>query len=169
MAKTREQKVRIVDDIQELLDKSRLLLFADFNKVSVEDFKKLRRTLKGVGAVVKIIKKRLLRVALQKKGIEFNPEQFEQQLATVFSPAEITDVAPPIYKFSKEAKREKKGDLNILGAYDLNEKSFIDAERANFIGQLPPREVLLAQLAGLLMMPLKMLMYVLSEKSKKVG
>ena len=126
--------------------------------------KNLRQTLKDLGAKTKVVKKKLLRVALEKKGIDFNPEQFDLQLATIFSSNEISDIASPIYKFFKE--QEKKG-FKILGSYSLSEKMFSDAEMVKKIGQLPPREILLAQLVGMLSAPIKMFMYVLSEKSKQ--
>jgi ribosomal protein L10 len=62
---------------------------------------------------------------------------------------------------------EKKG-FKILGAYDLSDKNFIDAETVIKIGKLPTREILLGQLVGVLSAPIRMFMYVLNEKSKMV-
>lgn len=162
--KTKSQKNQLIKETQELLDNSQNLTFVDFSGVSVNDMKNLRQTLKDLGAKTKIVKKKLLRVALEKKGVDFNPEQFDLQLATIFSSNEITDIASPIYKFFKE--QEKKG-FKILGSYNLSEKMFSDAEMVKKIGQLPPREILLAQLVGMLSAPIKMFMYLLSEKSKQ--
>ena len=154
---TREQKTKQIEEGEKLLAQSQSLIFVDFTGTSVENMKKARRSLKGLGAKLQVIKKKLLRIAFEKKKIDFNPEQFESQLGTVFSENEIVSVAAPVYK----------SGLKILGGYDLSAKSFLDAERVKFIGQLPSREILLGQLVGMLAAPIRMFMYVLNEKSKR--
>ena len=43
----------------------------------------------------------------------------------------------------------------------------IDAAQVVFIGNLPPREVLLAQLLGMIAAPIRSFLYVLDQKSKQ--
>ena len=164
--KTKEQKQSAIKEAQDLLSKSQNIAFVDFTGISDGDMKVLRKTLKDIGAKTKIIKKRLLRVALEKSQIDLNPEQFDEQLATIFSDKDISDLASPIYKFYKE--KEKRG-FKMLGAYNLAEKSFMDGEMFKRIGQLPSREILLAQFVGMLQAPIRMLAYVLDQKSKQVS
>lgn len=163
---TKQQKTEQIKKISELLKNNRLLIFTDFSGTSVEDLKKLRGSLTaGAGAKLKVFKKRLLGITLKKDGFDFDPNIFESQLATVFSDKDISEVASVVYKFFKGV--EKKG-FKILGAYDLVAKNFVDAETVKMIGNLPPREVLLAQVIGMLTAPIRMLMYVLNEKAKMV-
>lgn len=150
---------------EELLEKNKSLVFVDFSGIGVEDTKALRRALQSVEAKMKVIKKKLLRIAFEKKKIDFNPEQFDSQLGVVYSEKEISDIAGPVYKFFKSV--EKKGG-KILGAYNLSEKNFFDAETTTRIGKLPSREILLGQFVGMLAMPIKMFMNVLEQKSKLV-
>ena len=126
--------------------------------------KKLTKLLKSASDLLLVVKKRLLRIALKNKGIDFNPEQFDSQVGAVFADKDISEVAGPVYKFFKEV--EKKG-FKILGAYDLSVNNFFDAETVKKIGQLPSREILLAQLVGMLSAPMKMFLYVLDQKSKQ--
>ncbi len=149
------------------MEKNKSLVFVDFSGVSVEDMNNLRRNLKQLGSQLKVIKKKLLRIILQNKKIDFDPEQFEVQLGTIFSEKDIKDIseiANPLYKFFK--KTEKKG-FKILGGYDLMAKNFLDGETIIKIGQLPTREVLLSRLVGVLSGPIKMFLYVLDQKSKQ--
>lgn len=163
---TKQQKTEQIKKISELLKNNRLLIFTDFSGVSVEDLKKLRGSLTaGAGAKLKVFKKRLLGITLREGGFDFDPNQFDSQLATVFSDKDISEVATLVYKFFKEV--EKKG-FKILGAYDLAAKNFVDAETVKMIGKLPPREVLLAQVAGMLAAPIRMFLYVLDQKTKMV-
>ncbi len=164
--KTKQQKLEQIERGQKLFEKSKGLIFVDFTGAGVEDLKKLRNIVRGLGAEMKVIKKKLMRIIFEKEKIDFNPEQFESQMAVIFSDKDAFDLAAPVYKFYK--LMEKKG-FRILGAYDLPVKNFIGAETMIKIGKLPSREILLGQLVGVLSAPLKMLMYVLNEKSKKVG
>jgi ribosomal protein L10 len=43
----------------------------------------------------------------------------------------------------------------------------LSAEEVLFVGQLPPREILLAQLLGMIAAPIKSFLYVLDQKSKR--
>lgn len=161
---TKQQKAEQIKEARQSIKESKLLLFTDFTGTSVEEIKSLRRSLRELEAKYKVVKKRLLRVALTESGVDFNPEQFDSQIGTIFASRDISEIASPVYKFAKGV--EAKG-FKILGAYDLENKAFIEGAMVKMIGQLPPREILLAQFVGMLAMPIKMFMYVLEQKSKK--
>lgn len=161
---TKQQKIKLVEEAEKIIDQNKNLVFIDFSGTKVEDLRKLKRILREFGVQLKVIKKKLLRIAFQNKKIDFNPEQFESQVGVISTVKDISEIAGPIYKFFKEI--EKKG-FKILGAYDLLEKNFSDAEIVKKIGQLPPREILLAQLVGMLSAPIRMFMHVLDQKSKR--
>lgn len=162
---TKQQKSQHIEESKKLIKKSRFLTFVDFSGTTVEDIKKLRLILRGLGAKMKVIKKKLLRIALKDNGVDFNPEQFDLQLGTIFSDKDISEIAGPVYKFSKGLKNT---DFKILGSYNLSEKNFLDAENVKKIGQLPSREVLLEKLARLFTAPIRMFLYALDQKSKMV-
>lgn len=151
---------------KDLIQKSKALVFADFTGVPTGELRRLKTELKKAGANFKVIKKRLLKLALKDVGVEMDPMQFDAQVGTVFAPDEMPSVAAAIYKFSKEMAKAKK-DFKILGAYNLEEKSFLDADQFTVIAKLPSREVLLAQLVGVMSSPLRAFMYIVNELSKK--
>ena len=161
---TKQQKIKSVGEAEKILDQNKILVFVDFSGTKVEDLRKLKRTLREFGAQLKVIKKKLFRIAFQNKKIDFDPEQFDSQVGAVFADKDISEVAGPVYKFFKEV--EKKG-FKILGAYDLSVNNFFDAETVKKIGQLPSREILLAQLVGMLSAPMRMFLYVLDQKSTR--
>ena len=165
--KTRAQKQETIEKSMEAIKKSELMLFADFSGVSVSEISRLRKTLRDAGAKFTVIKKKLLRVAFQKLGLDFNPEQFDSQLGTVFSSKDISVIAGPVYRFSRETLgANKKERFKILGAFEVAAKKFLSGEEVKAIGQLPPREVLLGQLMGAISGPMRALLYVLSERGK---
>ena len=49
----------------------------------------------------------------------------------------------------------------------MSVNNFFDAETVEKIGQLPSREILLAQLVGMLSAPMRIFLYVLDQKSKQ--
>lgn len=158
----------MIDEAGKKLSQSKSAVFFEFNKVGVEDFKKLRRELKGAGADLKIMKKRLLNIALKNSGIAFNPTEKKDQLGTVFAKGDLSSVASVVHKFAKDLARAKKGTFAVLGAYDENDKKVFDQNEFKTIAMLPSREILLAQIAMMLTMPLKQLMLTINERSKKI-
>lgn len=161
---TKQQKKQQIEEGEDIIKNSKLLIFVDFSETSVEDLKKLRRALRDVGAKLKVIKKRLLNIAFKNSNINIDFSNFKLQLGTIFSEKDISEIAAPVYKFSQETNNK---EFKILGGYDLLAKNFLDAEFVKMLGQLPSREVLLSQLVGMLQSPISKLMYILKEKGRK--
>jgi large subunit ribosomal protein L10 len=161
---TRKQKEESVKQGGELLQKSRNLILIDFSRVSAEAMRKLRRAVRNKQSRLKVIKKRLLGLILRNAGVDFDSAKFKTSVGAVFVSGELTDVAEDLYKFGKENE-----GFGILGGYDLVTREFIEGATINRIGQLPPKEVLLGQLLGMLTAPMRKFLIVLNEKSKKVG
>ncbi len=160
---TKEKKVELIEQGKTGIDNAKVLLFADFEGSKVEELKELRRMLKATGAKFQVLKKRLLKIALQNKGIEFDPLKFEGQVGTIFaSGGEISEIVQPAYKFSKDHPSFK-----LVGGLNLETKEEVPLETIQMIGNLPPREILLAQLMGALTAPLRGLIYILQERSKQ--
>jgi large subunit ribosomal protein L10 len=163
MAKTKLQKKQIVSEAAEELKKSKSLLFADFNGTPVSDLSVLRHALREVSAKMTVVKKRLLDVALKEKGVDFKAQEFAPaQLATIFVRGDFSEVAGPVFRFAKTSEK-----FQILGGLDLDKGQTMSAADVKLIGQLPPRPVLLAQVLGTMVAPLRAFMYVVQEKSKR--
>lgn len=164
MAKTKAQKEEAIKEGASELKDSKYLIFTDFSATPDSVMKSFRRTARENESKFTVIKKRLLRVLLNKSGIEFDPVKYESQVGTIFAKTDISEIAPPIYKFTKA-----NPTLNLLGALDVEKKEEITLEELIKIGKLPSRDVLLAQLMGGLTGPLRKLMYVLTELANKEG
>ncbi len=169
--KTKAQKTEELKKAKALLDKSQALVFADFTKVAAEDVRKLRIELKKTGGNFLVIKKRLLALLLKERGIDVDLKQFKMSIGTIFSEKGADAAAGPAFKFFSALEVPEGGDKqmwvnHLLGGYDVKDKAAMDAARVIFIGKLPPREVLLAQLLGMLASPLRSFMYLLDQKAK---
>jgi len=170
--KTKAQKQTELNEGKKLLEKSQVLIFTDFSGVGTAHTRNLRQQLKEVQAKYFVIKKRLLSLLFKEQGIEVDAKTLGTQLGTIFSESDIEKSSTPVYKFfyglggdSKAARAESI--KKILGAYDIKNKKFIESKDVIFIGQLPPREILLGQLFGMIAAPISSLLYILKEKSKQ--
>ena len=172
--KTKAQKSEEMKRAKELLEKSNSLIFTDFTKVSAEDVRKLRNELKKSGARFLVVKKRLLGLILKEKGMDADLGRFKVSVGTIFSEGGVDHSAGPAYRFFSGLEVPEGGAKDmwikkLLGGYDLGANAPIDATQVIRIGQLPPREVLLAQLLGVMVGPVRAFLYILSEKAKQGG
>ena len=172
--KTRAQKETELANARVLFEKSEALIFADFTKITAENLRKLRTELKKSGANFLVIKKRILGILLKEKGIDVDLKQFKTSVGTIFSEVDSEHIAGPAFKFfsGMEVAEGEAKDVwikKILAGYDIKGNTPITAEDIIYIGKLPPREVVLAQLLGMLAAPIRSFLYILDEKSKMGG
>ncbi|MEZ4156946.1 MAG: 50S ribosomal protein L10 [Candidatus Paceibacterota bacterium] len=128
--------------------------------------KALKNELRDKGVTIKVLKKRLLALALKDASIEFDALQQKTPLATIFSPVELSEVAGTIYRFGKQFA-DKDGKFDVLGVYDNEASALVSREDFLVIAQLPSREVLLAQVMGGITGPLRAFMSIVDQLSKK--
>ena len=166
---TKEEKKQAVALGEEIIGKSKNVLFADFTSVPTAEVRKLRILMRETGGSFTVIKKRLLRIALKNKGIDFDPStKFEQQAGMIASPLAIFEIAGKIQAIVKEIAKAKK-ELKIVGGVDLTTKKEITPLEFLAIAKLPSREVLLTQIAFMLTMPIKKVMVALNERAKQTN
>ena len=164
---TKEQKKQSVAKGEGLIGTSKNIVFADFAGMPTADIRRVRVLMRELGGSYTVIKKRLLRIALKSKGIDFDPAtKFEGQAAMITMPQEIFEVAGKIQDLIKEFAKAKHV-LKILGGIDIAAKKEITAAEFAAIAKLPSRETLLTQIAFMLTMPVRTVMFVLGEKAKK--
>jgi large subunit ribosomal protein L10 len=172
--KTRAQKETELANARTLFEKSEALIFADFTKITAENLRKLRIELKKSGANFLVIKKRILGILLKEKGIDVDLKQFKTSVGTIFSEVDSEHIAGPAFKFfsGMEVPEGEAKDVwikKILAGYNITAGTAMTAEDVVYIGKLPPREVVLAQLLGMLAAPIRSFLYILDEKSKMGG
>jgi len=172
--KTKVQKAEELQKARELLEKSRALIFTDFSKITAEDVRKLRTELTKAGAHFLVIKKRLLGLLLKEKGFDIDLKQFKMSVGTVFAKEDMETAIGPAYQFfAKLAVPDGAAKdvwvKHLLGGYNVTANAPVDAAQIIYIGKLPPREVLLGQLLGMLSAPIRSFLYVLDQKSKQAS
>jgi len=163
--KTRKQKEEQIEKGLGNLKNSQTVIVADFTGLNVNNMNGLRKSLRVIQASMNVMKKRLLKIMLEKEGMEFDAKKFEGQTGVIFSPKDIIESSGSVYRFSKQHKDE----FVILGGYEVSEKKFVSGDEIMAFGRLPTREVLLGQLVGMFASPIKSFLFVLNEKSKQIN
>ena len=172
--KSKAQKQEELNAARILLEKSKALVFTDFTRVSAEDIRKFRRDLVKANAHFLVIKKRLLGILMKEKGMDANLSQFKTSVGTIFAEGDIEKIAGPAFTFFSKLEVPEGGakDMwtkHVLGGYDLVKNEPIEGMQVVYIGKLPPREVVLGQLLGILVAPIRAFLYVLDQKSKQTN
>ena len=152
----RPEKADIVSDLSEKLNASPFMLVTDYQKMKVPQFGELRNRLFPLGAEVHVVKNSFLKRAMATSGLPDVGDQLTGQTAVVTGNADVAPVAKILKTFAAEFKI---ATLKV-GVVD---KSVLSTAEVEALAELPPREVLLAQLLGLLLSPMSQLARLLNE------
>ncbi|MBN1864000.1 MAG: 50S ribosomal protein L10 [Victivallales bacterium] len=158
----RIEKTQMLRDIAATLEDSDYIFLMSYKGLKVEDFSQLRGSLAGIGARCQVIKNRLVRKAAESSGLEqFGRFEFRGDTAMVSGKGDAYAVARLISDFSKKsefvAPKNGYADGEVLTSSQVLE-----------IASLPSRDILLAQLLGLLNAPARSLVGVLHAKTAQV-
>jgi large subunit ribosomal protein L10 len=152
----RPEKASIVSDLSEKLNRSPFLLVTDYQRMKVDQFGELRNRLAPAGAEVRVVKNSFLKRAMADSGMPDVGDKLTGQTAIVMGENDVAPVAKILKMFAAEFKI---ATLKI-GVVDKAVLSTADVEA---LAELPAREILLAQLLGLLLAPATRLVRVLNE------
>lgn len=150
-----EEKQKVVAQLQAKLEKANLIIFTDYRGLNVEDMTTLRNRLRMPGVEYRVVKNSMMQIALGQCGYEGIVNQIEGPNAVLFSNDELVAPAKAIYQFIKEHKKLEVR-MGIL------QGQVTGAERIKALADLPPKEVLLAQVVGTMQAPITGLVYVLN-------
>jgi len=148
MDNPRPEKVAVVAEVREKLGASQAALLTDYRGLTVKDLAALRQSLAGAGATVGIYKNTLVRFAARDLGIEDLEPMLKGPTAIAFIEGDAAGAAKALRDFSRT------NPLLVVKGGLLGTK-VVDASAAKALADLPSRDVLLSQIAGLLQAPLQ--------------
>jgi len=152
----RPEKTSIVSDLVDKLNRSPFLLVTDYQRMNVDQFGELRNRLGPAGAELRVGKNSFLKRAMTDSGMPDVADKLRGQTAIVMGKNDVAPVAKILKMFATEFKI---ATLKI-GVVD---KSILSTQEIETLAELPSREVLLAQLLGLLLSPATKLVRLLTE------
>ena len=161
MSLNRNEKAAVVADVSAQAARANTLAVAEYRGLTVEHLNKLRVDARAKGVYLHVLKNTLARRAVA---------------GTPFEVAQGVMVGPLIYGFSEDAVAAAKvisdfaktNDKLIVkgGAYA---GKVLDADGVKALASIPSREVLIAQVAGLLKSPIQRLAGVLAAVAEQKG
>ena len=138
-----EAKKEVVKDLKERFSKSGLTVIADYRGFSMAEITDLRKRLIKNNAEYKIAKNTLIKIAIKDTNLTELEKFLEGPTAVLLSYGEPTDSAKTLVEFIKEVE---KGDIKV-GYLD---GKCLSKEEVKTFASLPSKDVLLGQIAGLL-------------------
>src|SRR5882762_9431068 len=152
----RPEKVSIVSDLAEKLNRSPFVLVADYQHMKVGDFGELRNRLAPAGAEMHVVKNNFLKRAMADSGYPDVADKLIGQTAVVTGEKDVA----PVAKIFKTFATEFKIAALKIGFID---RAVLSTAELDILAELPPRETLQAQLLGLLLSPATRLVRLLNE------
>ncbi len=175
MAISREKKAAQVDQLERLLSGSRMTVTAAYAGLSVAQLQQLRRQASQEGVTIKIVKNRLVKVAMKRSEVfkQSDSSSLQGQLLYAFAGSDDeTAAARALHAFAKNNEA-----LHLHGGFDDTGRA-LDAAILRAVAELPGKEALRGTLAGTFMAPLsglasvvnanlRSLMHVLSARAQE--
>ena len=158
----RPEKANIVADLSEKLSRSPFLLVTDYQRMSVDHFGELRNRLAPIGAEVHVVKNSFLRRAITASELPDIAEQLTGQTAVVTGEKDVAPVAKVLKSFAAEFKLASL-KIGVVG------RDVLSTAELESLAELPTRDVLQAQLLGLLMSPATKLVRILNEPASALA
>ncbi len=144
----RPEKVAVVDEVKERLGNASAAILTEYRGLKVGDLSTLRRSLRDSGGDYKIYKNTLVRFAVRDLGIEGLEDLLVGPTAIAFVDGDAVGVAKALRDYART-------NPNLVVKGGVLGDSVLSAADAAALADIPPREALLARLAGLFAAPMQ--------------
>jgi large subunit ribosomal protein L10 len=160
----RGQKETFVTELRERVDRAPVMYLTDFTGLNVKAMTELRRTLKGSGAEYVVVKNRLAqRVFAEAEGLPDIADKLEGPTGLVFGYEDAVSAAKILNDFAKAHEQRPVFKIGIL------DREIIQPEQITKLANLPSRDQLLSELAGVMQAPLAALAGALEAKVQEMA
>jgi len=141
-----QEKQAVVAEVSAQVAQAQTIVLAEYRGIKVSDITKLRANARAAGVYLHVLKNTLACRAVQGTSFESLADQMVGPLVYSIS-ADAVAAAKVVYDFAKT------NDKLVVKAGAYNGK-VLDAAGVNALATVPSKEVLLAQLCGLLQSPM---------------
>lgn len=155
------KNVQSLQEITEKVEKAQAIFLVDYAGLTHIQLEEFRKELTPVDAELSILKNTLVNIAFQEKNIDAK-EQLKGPHAVLFAYSDPIGAAKVLVGFNK------KNQLPVI-KFGVFENALIDEGKITVLSTIPPKEVLIAKLLGLLNSPITSLVYDLNFNTQKLA
>ena len=161
MSLNRSEKEAVISDVTTLAAKAQTLVIAEYRGITVADMTKLRNNARSNGVTLSVLKNTLARRAVAGSAFEVVSDQMTGPLIYSFS-VDAVAAAKVVAEFAKT------NDKLVIRAGAYGGKA-LDVNGVKQLASIPSKEVLLAQLLGLMQSPISRTARVLAALAEQRG
>lgn len=161
MSLNRSEKEAVISEVTGLAAKAQTLVIAEYRGITVADMTKLRTIARSNGVALSVLKNTLARRAVAGSGFEVVSDQMTGPLIYGFSEDAVA-AAKVVADFAKT------NDKLVIRAGAFAGKA-LDVNGVKQLASIPSKEVLLAQLLGLMQSPISRIARVMAALAEQKG
>ncbi len=149
MAISKAKKDTLVADLTALLSDAKLTAFARYQGLTVAELQELRKAAREAGVKIKVVKNRLVRVAMQEIAVYKDTDTTGLTGQLVYAISSEDEVAPAkvLAEFAKTHPA-----LVLVGGFNDSGNTLAEAE-INTLAKMPSKNELIAQVVAQLLSP----------------
>ena len=151
-----EKKIKEVEELTDRLSRSSVVIGAEYRGLSVSETTELRRAVRAAGMQMQVVKNTLFLRAAEAAGMPAAGELADGPTAIIFG---YDDPMVPI-KTVVEYQRQARNEFNPRIAF--MDGAIVPGSRLAMLASLPPKEQMIAEIAGALQSPITNLVYLFS-------
>lgn len=149
MAISRDKKNALVAEMSETLQNSKMTVFAQYQGLSVAEVQELRAKAREAGVTVKVVKNRLVRVAMQASDTYKDVDTSALTGQLIYAISSEDEVAPAQVM---DAFAKTHPALQFAGAFS-GEGAVLSADEVKALAGLPSKDQLIGQVVSQLLSP----------------
>lgn len=142
-----DAKASVIESTRDKYSRARGVLFTEYRGLKVKDLQALRKQLGEKGGAIHVVKNTLFKIAAGEDGASIPESLNSGPTAVTFMYENESDCAKALVDFAKTHK-----NLVIKGGFVSGR--VLDDKSVETLSQLPPRDVLIAQVIGAIAAPL---------------
>lgn len=156
-----QKNIQSLEEIKGKLEAAQAVFMVDYTGLTHIQLEEFRHDLATVKAEAAVLKNTLVNIAFQEKKIDAS-DQLKGPHAVIFANEDPIGTAKVILAFNK------KYQLPIV-KFGIFENNIIDEGKITQLSTIPPKEILIAKLLGLLNSPITNLVYDLNFNVQKLA
>lgn len=149
MAISRSKKETLVAELSKTLSDAKMIAFAEYGGITVNDLQGLRRAAREQNVTIRVVKNRLMRVAMSQNDRLKDAETSSMKGQVLYAVSDEDEVMPAkiLADFAKSHP-----EIQLAGAFNDSGKS-LSVNEVNELAKLPSKNELIAQTVAQLLSP----------------